>query len=259
MPPLSAAFRTFRYGDDVAQAGDLYLPNKPNPPVVCLLHGGFWRMPFGREQLGAIASDLAARGLAVWNLGYRRTGASGGGFPGTLLDVDAGIDHLAVIAAEGVGLDLERVVVAGHSAGGHLALWSAARRRSNLPGVSGRIRPIAVAGLAPICDLESACASSVGGGAVKAFLGGAPTEVPDRYGAASPLSLLPLRVRQLLVHGVEDGALPISASRAYVETAKAAGDTIDFIELPGVGHMEFVDPSSDAFGRFRLWLERVLL
>lgn len=249
--------RTFRYGDDVAQVGDLYLPKAHHPPVVCLLHGGFWRMPFGRDQLDTIARELSARGLAVWNLEYRRLGAAGGGYPGTLLDVDAGIDHLVELARH-IDLDLGRVVVAGHSAGGHLALWSGARRRAKLNGVSGRVRPIAVAGLAPVCDLETAYTSGVGNGAAAAFLGGAPTDVPGRYAAASPLSLLPLGVRQLVIHGGDDDALPIQASRVYVEAARAAGDPIDFLDLPDVGHMEFIDPSSKAFGRFRLWLERFL-
>lgn len=253
-----SAFRTIRYGADAAQEGDLYLPSAPRPPVVCLLHGGFWRMPYGRDQLDAIARDLAARGFAVWNLGYRRVGAPGGGYPGTLLDVDAGIDHLAAIAAEYVALDLDRVVVAGHSAGGHLALWSAARRCADVPGVAARIQPLAVAGLAPICDLAGACASGAGGGAVAAFLGGGPAEAPDRYAAASPLALLPLGIRQFVMHGVADDALPIAASRAYVDAARAAGDAIDFGELPGAGHMDFVDPDSAAFAGFRAWLERLL-
>jgi acetyl esterase/lipase len=114
---------------------------------VCLLHGGFWRMPYGRDEMDAIARDLAARGFAVWNLEYRRVGAPGGGWPGTLDDVGAGIDHLATLVGEGVNLDLERVAVVGHSAGGQLALWSASR-------ASPRVRVAAAAGLAPVADLD---------------------------------------------------------------------------------------------------------
>src|SRR5688572_18692450 len=116
---------TFNYGRDDQQAGDLSLPGAARPPVVCLLHGGFWRMPHGRAELAPIARDLCTRGFAVWNLEYRRVGAPGGGWPGTLQDVGAGIDHLATLAADGIGLDLDRVAVVGHSAGGQLALWSA--------------------------------------------------------------------------------------------------------------------------------------
>lgn len=255
MPTNSLDIRTYRYGDEPGQEGDLYLPSTLCPSVVCLLHGGFWRMPYGRDQLDPAARDLASLGFAVWNLGYRRVGAPGGGFPGTLLDVDAGLDHLAAIRAEGVDLDLDRVVVAGHSAGGHLALWSAVRARSGVPGVSARIRPIAVAGLAPVCDLESAYGLSAGGGAVEAFFGGAPTDFPDEYAAASPLSLLPLGVRQFVLHGSEDDILPVHISRAYAEIARVAGDSVEFVDAPHAGHMTLIDPTSDAFGRFRTWLQ----
>lgn len=248
----------FRYGDDVTQAGNLYLPDRRHPPVICLLHGGFWRMPYGLDQLDAIARELAKRGLAVWNLEYRRVGAPGGGFPGTLLDVDAGINFLSEISARNVDIDLGRVIVAGHSAGGHLALWSAARRRSGLPVGPERVQPIAVVGLAPVCDLESAWMSGAGSGAVEAFLGGSPAAVPDRYKAASPLSLLPFGLRQLVIHGAQDKALPVSASRDYVDAARAAGDQADFLELAGAGHMDLVDPSGDAFERFSDRLTRLL-
>src|SRR5690606_40806967 len=64
-----------RYGTAPGQEGDLNLPHgAAAPPVVVLLHGGFWRMPYGREQLDAASNALAARGYATWNLGYRRLG-----------------------------------------------------------------------------------------------------------------------------------------------------------------------------------------
>src|SRR6266850_1075616 len=147
--------RTERYGPFEDQEGDLFLPAGPRPAVVCLLHGGFWRMPHGRGQMTAIAQDLARRGLAVWNLEYRRLGASTGGWSGTFDDATAGIGHLASLVADGIDLDLDRVTVVGHSAGGHLALWSAARRRSDSrkSGVAERVRIRAAVGLAPVADL----------------------------------------------------------------------------------------------------------
>lgn len=75
-----------QYGRFVDQQADLHLPNTPRPAVVCLLHGGFWRMPFGRDQMAAIADDLVARGLAVWNMEYRRLGALHAGWPTTMDD-----------------------------------------------------------------------------------------------------------------------------------------------------------------------------
>ncbi len=123
-----ASSRTVAYGSYPDQVGDLYLPARPDHcPVVCLLHGGFWSMPYGRDQMEAIAWDLAGRGFAAWNIEYRRLGVPGAGWPGTFDDVLLGIEQLAHFVAGDIDLDLERVVVSGHSAGGHLALWAAAQ------------------------------------------------------------------------------------------------------------------------------------
>ena len=248
------AVRTLSYGTLPSQEGDLYLPLGSRLPVVCLLHGGFWRMPYGRDELGAVAADLAARGFAVWNVEYRRLGAPGGGWPGTFHDVAAAIDHLEDFLADGVDLDLDRVTVAGHSAGGHLALWVAARNRPPALAAPARVRPFAVAGLAPISDLARTHAGAAGNGAVNELLGGSPGERPERYAAASPIEMLPLGVRQLIVHGVQDEALPIDMSRDYAAAARAAGDAVELVELPAAGHMDSVDPASAAHHALRDWL-----
>jgi acetyl esterase/lipase len=253
------AARTSRYGPLESQEGDLYLPtlpNSPRPPVVCLLHGGFWRMPYGREELDPVARDLAARGFAVWNLEYRRLGAPLGGWPETFQDVAAGIDHLATLAAEGAALDPGRVIVAGHSAGGHLALWSVARGdRPDLLRRPARVRPIAAAGLAAIVDLATAFEQDAGRGAVGELLGGSPDTQPARYAAASPLALLPLGVDQLILHGTLDEALPVATARLYARAATAAGDRVQFTELPRAGHMDYLDPGSEAHATLCRWLE----
>jgi acetyl esterase/lipase len=237
--------RTIPYGDSSDQQADLHLPDAIAPPVVCLLHGGFWRMPHGRDQMDAVAGDLVARGFAVWNIEYRRLGASGGGFPGTLDDVRAGINHLVKVRAEGIDIDLGRVIVVGHSAGGHLALWSAARGEARVhPSPSVRVR--AAFGLAPIADLAAAYEGRVGGEVVAEFLGGTPSEHPDRLRAASPMAMLPLRAPHLIIHGSEDTAVPVELSRQYVRAAQAAGDEAELVELAGTGHMEFLDPGSEA-------------
>jgi acetyl esterase/lipase len=247
--------RAIKYGPSDHQEGDLYLPDTSRPPVVCLLHGGFWRIPYDRTEFDPVARDLAARGFAVWNLEYRRLGAPGGGWPDTFQDVAAGIDHLAMVVAEGTELDLNRVTVVGHSAGGHLALWSAARtdKRGTLR-VPTRVRPAAAAGLAAVVDLARAHALSVGNSAVGELLGGSPDQQPIRYAAASPIALLPLGVKQLIVHGVADGALPIEVTWNYVQAARAAGDNIQFSELPAAGHMDCLDPRSEGHGTLCRWL-----
>lgn len=252
------AMRVEHYGDQAGQAGDLFLPANNRPPVVCLLHGGFWRMPYGRDQFQSVAEDLAGRGYAVWNLGYRRLGAPGGGWPGTFDDVVAGIEHLALLADAGTDLDLGRVTVVGHSAGGHLALWSAARQRADdIAGRSRRVRIGAVAGLAPVSDLFRAHVLGLGDGAVAELLGGTPeaqTALVTRYAAASPRQMLPLAVPQLILHGRDDEAVPLAMSREYCRAAKAAGDRVALRELPGTGHMEFLDPDSEAHAALCEWL-----
>jgi acetyl esterase/lipase len=246
--------QAFRYGESDSQMADLYLPAGTGArPVVCLLHGGFWRMPYGRDEMAAIAADLAASGYAVWNIEYRRVGASGGGWPGTLEDVAAAIDHLALLPSGETHLDLRRVAVVGHSAGGHLALCAGARRAEGRarPFAPSRVVPVAVCGLAAVTDLDKAFALDSGNGAVSSLLGGSPGEFPARYAQASPVRLLPLGVRQLL-------AVPAELARDYAQAARRAGDRVDYMELAGMGHMASLDPSSPAHAALRNWLSGAL-
>ncbi len=253
MTEQRSTMQTIQYGPLVDQQADLHLPNAPRPPVVCLLHGGFWRMPYGRDQMAGIADDLVARGFAVWNMEYRRLGAPHAGWPATMNDVATGIDHLAVLCVGGIDLDLERVTVVGHSAGGHLALWAAGRSHApNTP--SPRVRLRATVGLAPIADLAAAYVRKVGGEAVAEVLGGVPSRYPDRLQAASPMEMLPLRVRQCILHGIDDDAVPIDLSRRYARAAEAAGDAVELTELPDTGHMEYLDPSGEAYSTLCRWL-----
>ncbi len=214
-------------------------------------------MPYGRDQLTAVAEDLAVRGFAVWNIGYRRLGAPGGGWPGTFEDVALAVDHLANLVDDGVALDLERVVVAGHSAGGQLALLVAARSGGSGAPSRRRVRPLAVVGLAPMADLKEAAARDSGNGAAREFLGGAPDAVPERYAAASPREWLPLGVPQLVLHGVLDETLPVDLSRQYAAAAKARGEEIELVELPEAGHMDFLDPAGAAHAELCRWLARM--
>jgi acetyl esterase/lipase len=238
--------RTLAYGPTEHQVGDLYLPGTAGAPVICLIHGGFWRMRYARDHIVPIALDLVERGFAVWNLEYRRVGAPGGGWPGTLQDVATGIDLLATLAMESGALDLNRVTVVGHSAGGHLALWAAAQTR--------RFRIAAAVGLAAVSDLRLAYELGCVKGAVASFLGGSPEEFAQRYRTASPAEMLPLGVKQLLIHGTPDEDVSVEISRRYAKAAAAAGDDVDFIELASANHMDFIDPTSEAHATLCSWL-----
>jgi acetyl esterase/lipase len=227
------------YGAHPDQVANLHLPAEEGGPwpAVALLHGGFWRRRWDRTTTTPLARDLAARGFAAWNLEYRRAG-----WPTTLLDVAAGIDALA----EQEAVDADRVVVLGHSAGGQLALWAAARA-----GAEARVRLRGAVSLAGVLDLVAGARANLGDGACQAFLGGGPADVPDRYALASPAARVPLGVRQLLVHGPLDDVVPPSQSRDYAAAARGAGDEVELVEPAGADHFDVVEPAHPA------WLEVV--
>jgi acetyl esterase/lipase len=246
------------YGPGTDRFGELWRPAGDGPwPVVALLHGGFWRARRTLELMRPLAADLAGRGLAAWNLEYRRVGQPGGGWPGTFQDVAAGLDHLAALAGR-EPLDLDRLVVAGHSAGGHLALWSAARPGlpAGAPGAGPRVVPRLAVSLAGVCDLAAGADDGLGEGAVAELLGATPGQNPARYRLASPLARLPLGVAQLLVHGDADTRVPVAQSRAYAAAAAAAGDPVELVELAGAGHMDVIDPASPAWAEVTRRLRR---
>lgn len=257
--PAPAPVR-YSYGAARSQCAVLETPPGSGPfPVAVLVHGGFWRAGFNRTLMNPLAHDLLGRGWAVWNLEYRRLGVgwgAGGGWPQTFEDVAAGIDALAGAAAP---LDLGRVVAIGHSAGGQLALWAAAR--AGLPvGAPGAQPVVALAGVvsqAGVCDLRRAVDERVGRGVVRRLLGGSPRRVPERYELASPIARLPLGVAQLLVHGERDRIVPPTLSVDYAAAARVAGDRDVTVSIrPGEGHFEHLDPASGAWGDVIAWVER---
>lgn len=240
------------YGAHESQFAELYLPRgEGKVPVIVVMHGGFWRQRYGADLGVPLARDLAAaHPVAAWNIEYRRVGG-GGGFPATLADVAAAVDALAgpAQAAASGRLDLSRVVAVGHSAGGHLAGWLAARHRLP-PGAAGADPRVRLKGAVPqagVLDLADGSAQGLGAGAVNAFMGGGPDAVPERYAAASPLGLLPAGVPVVCVHGEADDTVPIRQSERYVAAARAAGDPARLVRLPGTGHFEVIDPRDPAW------------
>jgi pimeloyl-ACP methyl ester carboxylesterase len=169
--------------------------------------------------------------------------------------VAAGIDMLGRLDES---LDLARVVAIGHSAGGHLAFWAAARRGlpSGSPGSEPRIRLAGAVSQAGVLDLREAARLRLSRSAAESLLGGSPMKIPGRYDLASPIERLPLSVPQLVIHGDADDVVPISIARGYAERAAEAGDPCELAELPGCGHDEHLDPSSAAWRTVTAWLER---
>jgi acetyl esterase/lipase len=216
-----------RYGPDPSHVAERFDPDGEARGTAVVLHGGFWRDGYDRHLMDALCADLAARGFTAWNVEYRRLG-SGGGWPVTGEDVAAAIRTLA-------GPD---AVAIGHSAGGHLALWAAA---------SGLVR--AAVAQAGVSDLREAQRLGLSRGVVGELLGDAPD-----WAHASPAERLPLGVPQLLVHGEDDAIVPISMSREYERAARAAGDDVELVALPGVGHFEHLDPASEAWAAVVRWL-----
>ena len=231
---------TVAYGADPAQAADLRLPKGPGPyPVAIVIHGGCWRAEVDtRAGIAAFAEALGRRGFATWNIEYRRLG-NGGGYPATFQDVAAAVDKLAEIAPKH-RLDMSRVTIVGHSAGGHLALWAASRSRLPAPWSGSAVKPasvVAVDGpgaLAPFIGVdEQVC----GGPVIVSLLGGAPADKPDAYKIATPADHLPLGLKQLFVEAELGDFM-----KPYVAAARARGDPVDVLEPKDANHFDIVTP-----------------
>jgi acetyl esterase/lipase len=187
-----------------------------------------------------VAVDLTRRGFAAWNVEYRQIGrGQGGGWPATFDDVAAAIEHLATL--DDPRLDVSAVTAIGHSAGGHLALWAAARKDARVP-----VRRVVAQ--AAVCDLAAA------GEPAHELMGGRPEEVPERYAAADPMRLVPLGVPTLLIHGVDDETVPVRRSRRYAEAARTAGDAVELLEPSPGRHRVHIDPRTEAWEAAARWV-----
>jgi acetyl esterase/lipase len=229
----------FTYGADPAQHAELFRPAGASRGVVVVIHGGFWRAEYDATLGVPLAQDLALRGWTAWNLEYRRVG-NGGGVPATLDDVAAGIDLLADVSE----LDTSTVVTLGHSAGGHLATWAAARGRF-AAWRPERVKVTAVISQAGVLDLTGAHADGLGNGAVEQFVGAPPGASYDRV---DPILQVPLDVPVWCVHGSGDDIVPLGQSAAYVAAARAAGGHAVLVEVEG-DHFVVIDPASAAWRR----------
>lgn len=222
------------YGADPNQFVDVRVPEGDGPhPVVFFIHGGYWRAKYDLTHAGHLCHTLKQIGIATWNVEYRRVGNPGGGWPRTFEDVRRA---LRALHEHGAQLDLQRLCVAGHSAGGQLALCLAAHDSSVTRVLS----------LAGVLDLRRGYELHLSNDAVAGFLGGPPGERPGHYREASPAEQR-IGSFQTLIHGTADDSVPYEISRDYAERKKQAGEGVKLITLPEIGHFEMVDPGSDVW------------
>lgn len=262
--PVAPASAVLSYGPDSLQFGELRLPSAQNGPypIVVIIHGGCWLAAYDLHLMDAMATNLTAQGYATWNLEYRRVGDPGGAWPNTFLDVAKGVNYLRDIAEE-YDLDLNHIVVTGHSAGGHLALWLGVQ--DELPADSelklGDPLPISgVVSLAGIVDPASylvregqSCGTSV-----DELIGGLPETMPERYRQASPLQMAPSGVRQILINGVEDPIVPLTHVRPFYDAARNKGDKVKLKKVKNAGHFEMIAPGSVAWPAIERSIRRLI-
>ena len=239
------------YGADPNQFLEVRLPRTIGPHAVLLnIHGGFWRAKYDLAHAGHLCEALRAAAVATFNIEYRRVGNPGGGWPGTFEDIRSAYRFVHQEHSR-FHLDLDRLVVMGHSAGGQLALCLAAHETSLHRAIS----------LAGVVDLKKAFALHLSRDAVAEFLGGKPDAVPEHYREADPMEFSIPHARQWLLHGSEDDTVPPEFSHDYVMQKKKAGESVEALEIPHAGHFDLIDPASAAFrqvattvaGAIRAW------
>ena len=252
-----------RYGDQALQMVDVWVPQGTGPhPTVLMVHGGCWQSDIAdRRIMNWIADDLRNRGIAVWNIDYRGVDRPGGGYPGTFLDVAAAADALRSHAPR-YNLDLSRLVATGHSAGGHLALWLAARsavnRRPPDPLIP-RDSPIlssdplqidAVVSLGGLQDLEAAAVppgSGCGLEVIEKLVGPPTLSSRNVFADTSVPRLAPLGIAQVLVNGLQDRIIPSAYAEGYAAPMRASGDAVRVRMIDRTGHIELIAPESEAW------------
>jgi acetyl esterase/lipase len=250
--PAAAPHLRLRYGDLPDQVADVRLPSATGAaPLVVVVHGGFWMAEFDRSHAGPQSVGLADAGYVVATVDYRRVGQRGGGWPGTFDDIAALTDAVPSLVAAALPdrVDTSRTVLVGHSAGGHLAAWAAARHRlpQQSPWQRGTPLYVSVVSLAGVLDLQQSERLGLGGHAARHLLDGSPRRQRERYALADPAALLPTGGRLIAVHGTRDETVPVEMSRQYVDRARAAGDQAELIEIADCGHFELIDPLSAAW------------
>lgn len=238
------------YGEKEFQFADLRLPDTSGPhPVFIVIHGGCYLAKYDLNYMGEISKSLSDQAYATWNIEYRRVGNKGGGWPGTFLDVADAADYLRHIAPR-YNLDLKKVFVIGHSSGGQLAIWLAARDQIKSDSELFRENPLSIhtaAALAPVANIarrfrQENCDNSAAG-----LMGGSPEEQAERYRQVSPVEMLPIQTPQIIFLGQQDSAARHDETENYLKRAKALGMPVEFVSVPDSGHIDLVVPGTSAW------------
>ena len=252
--PAVAPSQTVQWGPAATDVADLWLPAGAGPhPVVVMVHGGCWQKEVAdRTIMNWAAEDLRARGLAVWNIEYRGVDETGGGYPGTFLDVGHAADALRDQAAAH-NLDLSRVAAFGHSAGGHLAMWLAARPRlpqSSPMRMDDPLKLVGVinsGGLADLAESKDVTDRSCLADIYDKLVGPISAARARVLSDTSPAEMLPLGVRQISVNGHEDRIAPPVLGESIARKARAAGDRAEAQVVMNSGHVELISPGTKAW------------
>jgi len=235
--PTSSPSELIQYGDNKLQFGELWLPgdaqihSEHKAPLLVFVHGGCWLNQYDVAHSHAFSTALAQAGYAVWAIEYRRVGDQGGGWPGSLHDIEKAIAYVAQLGQ--YAIDLDQIALLGHSAGGHLALLAGANST-----LVNDIAIKAVIGLAPIVDLaryskgSNSCQT-----AVVEFIGGSLLERPTQYTEANPIEA-ELHPNTLLIHGSTDSIVPVTQSQ---------NRGVDLKMVEGAGHFDMIHPGTEAF------------
>ncbi|MEE3851842.1 alpha/beta fold hydrolase [Gordonia sp. LSe1-13] len=231
---------------------DLYLPAGPQQtdtiPLVVLIHGGSWQSQLGADLFDPLARDLAARGMAVYNVEYRRVG-SGGGWPTTFHDIASALDHVVEVDQQYPQLTTDDELVVGHSAGAQLAVWGGTRHKldDDEVGSSPRFRPTRVVSLAGPLDMRYA--ATHGDDRIVTVLGGTPSEVPERYTEVDPIQNIDSDTPVVAMHGTIDTVVAPTNSRRYVDEVERQGGSASLVLLQGIDHGGIVSSDSSSYDR----------
>jgi acetyl esterase/lipase len=262
----AAPTKVIAYGAAPHQFAELWLPDGKGPHrTLVVIHGGCWLAALpGTELMAYMSEDLRKRGYAVWSIDYRRIGDDGGGYPGTFLDAAAAVDKLKELAPAH-NVDLRKVVAIGHSAGGHLVTWAAARPRLPKTSPLAKTAPLPIAGVVSLAGINDLAAYRANG---PSACGGPPTidalvdastrTGADVYADTSPAALLPVRVKQAVISGALDPIVPPAFGRDFAKTAAAKGDTVRELTIEGAGHFELIDPASKAWTEIRAEIDALM-